>query len=101
MRFFARLVFLCNICFIGSVILRFVEINNSAKGNANLALKFQPLESTFVILGYGAIFLNLLFVIFSLYWFATKKIKFLPRFIVMFNLVMFPLQVYYFFYSNF
>lgn len=101
MRFFARLVFLCNICFIGSVILRFVEIRNSVKGNANLALKFQPLESMFVILGYGAIFLNLFFIILCLLWFATKKIKFLPRFIVMFNLVMFPIQIYYFFYSNF
>ena len=101
MRFFARIVFLCNICFIASVILRFVEMKNNAKGNPNLALKFQPVESTLVVLGYSAIFLNLFFVIFSLYWFATKKINFIPRWIVLFNLVMFPIQVYYFFYSNF
>ena len=56
MRFFARIVFICNIAFIASAILRFVEIKNSAKGNANLALKFQPVESTLVVLGYGAIF---------------------------------------------
>lgn len=101
MRFFARIVFICNIAFIASVILRFVEIKNSAKGNANLALKFQPVESTLVVLGYGAIFLNLFFIIFSIYWVAAKKINFIPRWILLFNLVMFPIQVYYFFYSNF
>lgn len=101
MRFFARIVFICNIAFIASAILRFVEIKNSAKGNANLALKFQPVESTLVVLGYGAIFLNLFFIIFSIYWVAAKKINFIPRWILLFNLVMFPIQVYYFFYSNF
>ena len=101
MRFFARLVLICNICFIISVILRFVEIKNAAKGNSNLALKFQPLESTFVVLGYGAIFLNLFFFLFYFFWFATKKINFIPRWIVLFNLVIFPIQIYYFFYCNF
>lgn len=101
MRFFSRIVFICNVCFIIAVVLRFVELSKRAKGNFDSAIPFQPLESTLVILGYGAILLNALFLILSVYWMLTKKIKGIPRWIVFINLLVFPLQVYYhFFYVN-
>ena len=101
MRFFARVVCICNVCFIAAAILRLVEMRASAKGNEGLALKFQPLESTIVILGYGAIFLDFIFIVCCLYWIVTKKINFIPRWVILFNLVIFPIQIYYFFFSNF
>jgi hypothetical protein len=101
MRFFARLVCICNVCFIAAAILRLVEMRSSAKGNEGLALKFQPLESTIVILGYGAIFLNIFFILGCLYWLVVKKINLIPRWVLLFNLVVFPIQIYFFFFSNF
>ena len=100
MRLFARVVFICNCCFIIAVILRLVEQAKRAKGNFNGAIPFQPLESTLVILGYGAIFINIVFVFISLYLLLRKRLHSLPRWLVLFNLAIFPLQVYYFFFSN-
>ena len=99
MRLFSRLVFICNICFILSVILRLVELSKRTRGDYSSALGFQPLESTLVILGYGAIFLNFIFVLMAIYRLVTKKLMG-PRWLVLFNIIMFPLQFYYFFYSN-
>ena len=97
MRFYSRIVFICNICFIIAVIMWWIEKSRRTHGNYDGLIKFQPLEATFVILGYSAILLNLVFVFLCLYWLATKKIKLIPRWIVLFNLLMFPLQVYYHF----
>ena len=100
MRFYSRFVFICNSCFILAVLLRQLEISKRVKGDFNGVIPFQPLESTVVILGYGAIIFNLIFVLLSLFWYITKRIKAVPGWIVLFNLLIFPLQVYYFFYSN-
>lgn len=100
MRFFSRIVLICNCCFILAVILRYVEIVKRAGGNGDGAIPFQPLESTLVILGYGAIFVNIIFVFLSIYLFLIKRIKLIPRWIVLFNLLMFPVQVYYHFFYH-
>ena len=57
--------------------------NNAHKkeGNFNGAIQIQPLESTLVVLGYGAIYINFLFNLFLLGLFVTKtkhKLCFLP-----------------------
>jgi len=100
MRFFSRIVLICNCCFILAVFLRYVEIVKRAAGNGDGAIPFQPLESTLVILGYGAIFVNIIFVFLSIYLLLIKRIKLIPRWIVLFNLLMFPLQVYYHFFYH-
>jgi hypothetical protein len=61
MRFFSKVVFILNICFIIAAVLRLVENANKQKGIFDGAIKFQPLESTLVIMGYSAIFVNILF----------------------------------------
>ena len=100
MRFFSRIVMICNACFIITVIIWWIERSRRVHGNYDGVIQFQPLESTLVILGYGAIFVNIVFVFLSFYWWATKKIKLIPRWIVLFNLLMFPLQVYYHFFLH-
>lgn len=81
--------------------MRLVENAKKKSGSFDGQILLNPLESTLVVLGYGAIFINLLFVIACLYWYITKKIKQIPRWIVVINLLFFLLQIYYFFFSNF
>ena len=97
MRFFSRIVFICNCCFVVAVVLRYVELLKRTKSDFNGAIPFQPLESTLVILGYGAIFVNVIFILLFLYFLLAKKSMLIPRWIVLFNVCIFPLQVYYFF----
>lgn len=101
MRFFTKLVFICNICFIASILLRFIEMYKRSKGNNEPAIPLQPLESMLVVLGYGAIFLNTAFFLLWLLWLARGKIKLIPRWLILVNLVLLPVQVWYFFFSNF
>ena len=98
MRFFSRFVLICNACFIIAVILWWIEKSRRLQGNFNGLIKFQPLEATLIILGYGAIFVNVFFVLMSLYWFITKRNPGIPRWIIYFNICIFPAQVYYFFF---
>ncbi len=98
MRLFSKFVFICNACFILAIVLRWVELSKQSRGNYNGAIPFQPLESTLVILGYGAIFVNFLFLCTMLYRKATKKNKLTPGWLVYFNLLIFPVQVYFFFF---
>jgi hypothetical protein len=97
MRFFSKITCICNFCFIVSVLLRMVERARAQKPGFNGAIPLQPLESTVVILGYSAVFINLFFCLATFYLFYTKRIKQLPLWIVLFNLVLFPVQIVYFF----
>ncbi len=97
MLFFSRIVFICNVSFILAVIIWLFESSMRVQGNFNGAIKFQPLEATIVILGYGAIVLNAVFVLFAVYWLMTKRSKSIPRWILLFNLLIFPVQVWYHF----
>jgi hypothetical protein len=101
MKFFSKIVFVCNLCFVASVILRFAENAKKKNGSFDGQILLKPLESTLVVLGYGAIFINLFFVFACIYWFITKQIKQMPKWIVIVNLVFFIIQVYYFFFGNF
>jgi len=94
LRFFARLTVICNICFIITVILRAVEQARRAKGSFDGLIGFQPLQATIVILGYGAIILNLAFLIAAITWYFRGSLNRLPRWIVWFNLILFPCQLY-------
>jgi hypothetical protein len=101
MRFFSKFVFLCNLCFVASVILRVVE--NTKKKNTDFSgqVLLRPIESTLVVLGYGAILVNLLFIVLCFYLLIAKRIKQIPRWLVITNLVFFAIEFYYFFISNF
>jgi hypothetical protein len=101
MKIFSKFVFICNLCFVASVILRLMENAKKKTGSFDGQILLKPLESTLVVLGYGAIFINLFFLLVFLYGFITKKIEQIPKWIVIVNLVFFPIQVYYFFFSNF
>lgn len=95
MRFYSRFVFICNICFILAAILRLVEMSRRTKGNFDGAISYQPLEATLVVLGYSAIFFTTAFVLSMFYSIIRKKRFGIPRWLLWFNMMMFPIEVYY------
>jgi hypothetical protein len=80
--------------------MRLVELAKRAKGNYDSAIALQPLESTLVVLGYCAIFINIIFFILCIYWIVRRKIKAIPRLVILVNLFILPVQIWYFFFSN-
>jgi hypothetical protein len=123
MRFFSKIVFCCNLCFVAAGILRWVENMNKAKGVFTGAIKLQPLESTIVVLGYGAILINFIFNLFVLLLLFSKKVKAakvpaatdpfakisigskknmpVEKWLIWTNFLFLLAQIYYFFFSNF
>ena len=101
MRFFSKVVFICNCCFIIAVILRWFENTQKKNGNFNGAIQINSLESMFVILGYGAIFVNLVFNISVLLLYLLKLKHAVPKWLMLVNFLLFFLQIYYFLFSNF
>ncbi|MFT3680800.1 MAG: hypothetical protein QM791_11045 [Ferruginibacter sp.] len=99
MRFFSKIVFICNLCFLASVILRWVEIiNKKHEGYTGDAIQLQPLKSTIVILGYGAIFINIIFNGIILALLLAKKELPVPKWLIWLNFLFLIAQVYYFFF---
>ena len=96
MRFFSKLTVICNVCFIIVVVLRVVE--NLHKKNIVFAgqIKLDPVESTFVILGYGAIVINVIFNSILLILFLSKRKSPIPVWIIGFNLLLLLIEVCYF-----
>ena len=103
MRFFSRVTLICNLCFIASVIFRLIDIAKKARVNThtNGEVKLDPIVSSIVVLGWIAIFINIVFVCLFLARFATKKMNNIPRWIVYTNIILLPMQIYYYFFSNF
>ena len=100
MRFFSKIVFICNLCFIAAVILRWVENAKKKSGYFEGALILKPLQSTLVVLGYGAIFVNFIFNLFVFWAWIQKKELTVSRWLIYTNFLFLLLQVYYFFFTD-
>ncbi|HMG82274.1 MAG TPA: hypothetical protein VK559_04505 [Ferruginibacter sp.] len=96
MRFFSKLVVICNMCFLIAVLLRVIE--NLRKKNILFTGRviLNPVESTFVILGYGAIIVNIIFNCILLILFISKRKPNIPSWIVVFNFLLLLVQLFYF-----
>lgn len=100
MRFFAKIVFVCNLCFVAMVIFHFVEKSNKAKGNTDQAIPLPFIEGSIAVLGELAIIVNIFFCAIALVLLLIKKIKQIPLWIVIFNFIILLAQVYWFFIDN-
>jgi hypothetical protein len=96
MRFFSKLVVICNCCFIIAVVLRVVENLHKKDVMFTGAIKLNPVESDFVVLGYGAILVNIIFAGIILILFATKRKPAIPTWMITFNFLLLLLQIGYF-----
>jgi hypothetical protein len=97
MRFFSKFVFVCNLCFIVSVILRFVEMSSKARGKNDQAIPLSFVEGTIAVLGELAIVINIVFCIIVLILLISKKKKKVSACIITFNFICLLAQLYWFF----
>lgn len=97
MRFFSKIVFICNLCFLASIVLRYLEFSGERNGKRDSVIPLPWLENTLVTLGYGAIILNIAFLLSYIILILIKKHNILPRWLVIFNLGILILQGIYFF----
>ncbi|MBL0056621.1 MAG: hypothetical protein IPP31_10630 [Chitinophagaceae bacterium] len=99
MRFFSKLTVLCNICFLFAVLFWYLEMSKrDPGGRADQLIPLPWLEGTLVILGYGAIIVNLLFLLVCFIYGAFKVKMNFPKWMLIFNIVLFGCQVYFHFY---
>jgi hypothetical protein len=101
MRFFNKFIFICNICFLAAGILRLVEINRKSQGVTGSVVPLPALEGSIVVLGYLAIIFNVIFCVALLLRIVAGKGWVTPTWMSVFNAIMLPLQLWYFFYSKF
>ena len=101
MKFFSKVVFICNGCFILAVLLRWIENAHKKNGNFNGSIQIQPLESSIVVLGYSAIVINALLNIILLTLLFTRYNHSVAKWLIWVNSVLLFVQIYYFFLSNF
>ena len=100
MRFFAKIVFVCNLCFVTMLIFHFVEKSYSAKANPGQAIPLPFIEGSIAVLGELAIIANIFFCTIALVLVLMKKIKQIPIWIVIFNFIILMAQIYWFFIDN-
>ena len=97
MRFFSKITFILNLCFLVAVVFWFLEMHQQQPGNSGRVIRLPAVENSFVILGYGAIIVNLFFLLVCFIYAAFKINSKVPRWIIIFNLVLFCCQVFFHF----
>ena len=97
MRFFSKVTVFCNFCFLASVVFWYIEMNKERQGDAGQVLPLPWIENTLVILGYTAIVVNTLFLILYFIFFSFKVDVKIPRWVIIFNIIIFCCQVYFHF----
>jgi hypothetical protein len=97
MRFFSKITVIFNVCFLLYVVFWYMEHRNSYEGTSVKILPLPWLEGTFVILGYTAIVVNLLFLLLAFIFYSLQTAVKIPRWIIIFNIIIFCCQVYFHF----
>lgn len=93
LRFFSKFVILCNVAFLVAIILRFIE-----RDTGNKIIKLEPVENSIIVLGYGAIVFNVLLLLLITIKYAFKKTIYIHKWEIYFNLIIFIVQFFYFFF---
>ncbi len=97
MRFFSKITVLFNACFLVAVVFWYLE-KQPHEGSKAQILPLPWLEGTFVILGYTAILVNVLFLLLAFIFYSFKTNIKIPRWIIIFNIIIFCSQVYFHFF---
>jgi hypothetical protein len=99
MKLFSRIVFLCNLAFLATIILRYIEINNKKNNINDNIIPLPFVTGILVILGQLSIFINLVFCVIILISFVAKKEKRMPGRLVIFNIIFLVIQLTYFLFT--
>ncbi len=97
MRFFSKITVFCNACFLMSVVFWYIEMQNRKQDNSGQVIPLPWLENILVILGYSAIIINTLFLLLIFIFYSFKVDVKIPRWIIIFNIIIFCCQVYFHF----
>jgi hypothetical protein len=97
MRFFSKITVVFNVCFLLYVVLWYIEKHQQYEDKAANILPLPWLEGTLVILGYTAIIVNILFLLITFIFYSLKMNIRIPRWIIIFNIIIFCCQVYFHF----
>ncbi len=98
MRFFSKFTIICNVCFLLAVVAWYLEVHQIHAGKNDQLLPLPWLEGILVIIGYSAIFINLFYLMVWAVLNLFKKATQIPRWMVIFNSIVFLLQVYFHFF---
>ena len=96
MRFFSKFVFICNLCFIVSMVMQYLERSNKVNGKMDIAVPLEFLKGTVVVLGFISLLINAVFCFFVLVSLVAKSQAKMPRWIVIFNFIALLVQIYWF-----
>jgi hypothetical protein len=98
MRFFSKFTLLCNLCFLASVVFWYLEVQRADHGGDGQLIRLPWLEGSLVILGYGAIIINALFLLVCLIFASLKVNLKVQAWIIGFNVLLFCGEVYFHFF---
>jgi len=96
MRFFSKITFIFNCCFVAFVILREVESGRNVKGSHDAVIPLPVVQNSLVVLGVIAIIVSFIFAVCILVFRLVKKQHNIARWLVWTNLLFLLLQVVYF-----
>ncbi|MEO6722933.1 MAG: hypothetical protein ABIN67_21375 [Ferruginibacter sp.] len=99
MKLFSKITFICNLSFLVTIILRYVELNNKKHNVNDNIIPLPYLTGILVILGQLSIFINLLFCLVALVLFLSKKEKQMPGRLTIFNFIFLFVQFFYFLFT--
>lgn len=97
MRFFSKITVLFNISFLVYVVLWYIEMNKHKEGISDQILPLPWLQNTLVVLGYTSVIVNVLFLIVYFIFASLNVVTKIPRWIIIFNIVLFGCQVFFHF----
>ena len=96
MRFFSKFVFICNICFIVTVVMHFIELGDKVKGKTDVVAELQFVEGTMAVLGLISLLVNAIFCFFVLVSLVAKSQTKVPRWMMIFNFIALLAEIYWF-----
>ena len=96
MRIFSKFVFICNLCFVVTVVMSIIEKIDRAKGKTDVAIPLPFVHGTLVVLGFLAIVVNGLFCIIMAGFLATKRAKQIPTWLVIINFIALLAEIYWY-----
>ena len=97
MKIFSKFVFICNLCFIVSVVMHFVHLSYTAKGKIDAAFPLPFVEGTMAVLGLLSLLVNAIFCCIVLGLLVAKKQQQIPRWIIVFNFILLLAEIYWYF----
>lgn len=96
MRFFSKITFICNLCFVAFVIFYHLEKNADSLASKDAIIPLPAVEGTLAILGVASVLINFIFALFILVFKLVKKEHAIARWLVWVNLLFLFIQFIYF-----